>query len=298
MLFGRVATAEEVTEGIDLTGKTAVITGVNSGLGEEAMRVLCLRGARVYGLARSLEKARQACGRVSGEALPFECELGDWQSVKDCAQAIRATGRVIDILIANAGIMAPKKLSLHHGLESQFAINHMGHFVLIHQLLEQVKEASEGRIVLLSSDAHKTLLMLSGGIDFDNLDGARGYSPWKFYGWSKLANVMLAKALTTRLEGSSATANAVHPGVIETGLGRDAGLTNKLAYLFSKPIGVNVPQGAATGCYVATSADVRGVSGEYFSNCRRARPNSLANDAALIERLWSYSEQAAHEYIA
>ncbi len=297
MLFGHVRTAEEVTEGIDLSGKTAVITGVNSGLGEEAMRVLCLRGARVFGLARSLDKARQACDKAPGEALPFACELGNWQSVKDCAQAILATGRTIDILIANAGIMAPTELALHHGVESQFAVNHMGHFVLIHHLLDQVKHASEGRIVLLSSDAHKTLLMLSGGIDFDNLDGSRGYSPWKFYGWSKLANVMLAKALALRLEGSNATANAVHPGVIETGLGRDAGIVNKLLYFFSKPISVNVPQGAATGCFVATSPDIQDVSGEYFSNCRRSSYNTLADDAALVERLWSRSEDLAHEFL-
>ena len=218
MIFGRAPTAEEITEGIDLSGKSVVLTGVNSGLGAETMRVLSLRGAHVFGLARTLEKAREACSAVPGSTTALECELGDWQSVRTCAEAIKADGQPIDVLIANAGIMAPKELVLHHGLESTFAINHMGHFVLAHHLLEQVRRADRGRIVLVSSDAHKVFVTSRTGVEFDALDGSKGNRPWKFYGQSKLANVLHAKALAARLEGSGGTANALHPGVIRTGL--------------------------------------------------------------------------------
>ena len=297
MIFGRPPTAEEITEGIDLSGKSAVITGVNSGLGAETMRVLALRGAHVYGLARTLEKARKACAAVPGKATAVECELGDWQSVRNCAESIKATGQPIDVLIANAGIMAPKELVLHHGLEAQFAINHMGHFVLVHHLLEQVRRAEGGRIVLVSSDAHKVFATSKAGIEFDTLDGSSGNRPWRFYGQSKLANVLHAKALAARLEGGAATANALNPGVIKTGLGREAGIANSVAYFLSKPISFTIPQGAATTCYVATSPELEGVSGQYFARCRRGRNNRLADNAELVERLWSYSEEVARDYI-
>ncbi len=297
MLFARQPTAEQVTQGVDLSGGTAVITGVNSGIGQETLRVLSLRGAHVYGLARTLEKASLACAGAPGEATPLECELGDWQSVRRCAEAIKSDGRAIDILIANAGIMAPRELALHHGLESQFAVNHMGHFILAHHLLEQIRRAGGGRIALLSSDAHKLLPMSKTGIDFDNLDGSRGYRPWRFYGQSKLANLLHAKALAARLAGSGATANALHPGVIKTGLGREAGFLNAVAYFLSKPVSLNIPQGAATSCFVATSPELEGVSGQYFANCRMARYSRLADEEALVERLWRHSEALARDYL-
>lgn len=297
MIFGHPSTAEEVTEGIDLSGRTVVITGVNSGLGAETMRVLALRGAHVFGLARTLEKARSACAALPGNATALECELGDWQSVRNCAESIKAAGMPIDVLIANAGVMAPKELVLHHGLEAQFAINHMGHFVLVHHLLEQVRRAEGGRIVLVSSDAHKVLATSKAGIEFDTLDGSRGNRPFRFYGQSKLANVLHAKGLAARLEGGAATANALNPGVIRTGLGREAGFANSVAYFLSGPISFTIPQGAATTCYVATNPDLEGVSGQYFARCRPERYNRLADDEELVERLWSYSEEVARDYI-
>lgn len=234
---------------------------------------------------------------MPGDTTALECELGDWQSVRNCAESIKAAGQPIDVLIANAGIMAPEQLVLHHGLESQFAINHMGHFVLAHHLLEQVRRAHRGRIVLVSSDAHKVFVRSRAGIEYDWLDGSSGNRPWRFYGQSKLANVLHAKALAVRLEASGGTANALHPGVIKTGLGRESGFANSVAYFLSKPISFTVPQGAATTCYVATSPELEGVNGQYFSRCRLGRYNQLADDTELVERLWSYSKEVAREYI-
>lgn len=216
--FNRRSTAEEVTVGIDLAGKTAVVTGCNSGIGFETMRVLALRGAEVIGAARSLETARAACAKVKGKARPVACELTDFDSVARCADEVAASASPIDILICNAGVMMLPKLEQVRGIEKQFATNHIGHFLLVERLLERVKAAPKGRIVLLSSEGHR--YAPKEGIQFDNLSGEKSYGPLKAYGQSKLANILFAVGLTKRLMGTAVTTNALHPGIIKTNLQR------------------------------------------------------------------------------
>lgn len=296
MGFTKRSTAEQVLHSLDLEGKTVVITGINSGLGYESMRVLEKHGAHVIGLARTMEKAKEACASVYGKTTPLACELSDFASVKACAEAIKALGMPVDVLLTNAGIMAPAKLSLAHGVEMQFATNHLGHFILVNHLLPQVQAAEAGRIVILSSAAHA--LTVNGGIDFDNLDASHRYSPTRFYGQSKLANLLHARCLARRLEGTSVTANALHPGVIQTNLGRDSGgFLMAAAGILAKPIMKSVAQGAATQCYVATNPAVAGVSGEYFSDCKVARTSAWGRDEALGEELWTVSEQLTADYL-
>jgi WW domain-containing oxidoreductase len=297
MGFTRRSTAEDVLHGLDLEGKTAVVTGINSGLGYESMRVLEKHGAHVIGLARTMEKAKEACDSVYGKTTPLACELSDFASVKACAESIKALGRPIDILLTNAGIMAPARLSTAHGVEMQFATNHLGHFILINHLLPQVQAAEGGRIVILSSAAHA--LTVTGGIDFDNLDGARRYSPTRFYGQSKLANLLHARALARRLEGTGTTANALHPGVIQTNLGRDSGgFLMAVAGIIAKPFMKSIGQGAATQCYVATNPKASGESGQYFSDCRVAKTSAWGRDDELGEELWRISEQLTADYLS
>jgi WW domain-containing oxidoreductase len=297
MGFTRRSTAEDVLHGQDLEGKTAVITGINSGLGYESMRVLEKHGAHVIGLARSMEKAKKACDSVYGKTTPMACELSDFASVKACAESIKALGRPIDILLTNAGIMAPAKLSTAHGVEMQFATNHLGHFILINHLLPQVQAAEGGRIVILSSAAHA--LTVAGGIDFDNLDGSRRYSPTRFYGQSKLANLLHARCLARRLEGTGTAANSLHPGVIETNLGRDSGgFLMAMAGIIAKPFMKSIGQGAATQCYVATHPRVAEESGQYFSDCRVAKTSAWGRDDELGEELWKVSEQLTRDYLS
>lgn len=296
MRFNKRSTAEQVTDGLDLSGKTMVITGVNSGLGFESMRVLTERGAHVIGLARTLEKAEEACAEVGGKTTPLACELSDLDSVLACARSIQKLGTPIDVLMTNAGIMAPQKLDLASGVEMQFATNHLGHFVLICQLLEQVKAAEAGRIVILSSAAHT--MSVRGGIDFGNLDAVHGYDPWRFYGQSKLANLLTARALNKRLEGSKVSVNSLHPGIIRTNLGRDAGgFLIKLMSVFAVFLEKNVAQGAATQCYVAAHPDLDGVSGEYFSDCSIATPSRNGRNDMLAEELWQASEELTKGYL-
>jgi len=289
--FGYASTAEQVTEGRSLAGRTILITGCNSGLGHEAMRVLALRGAHVIGAARILAKARAACAAVSGSTTPIACELSDPASVRACVAAIKAGGTRVDALIGNAGIMALPKLQQAHGYELQFFTNHIGHFMLVTGLLDVL--ADDARVVMLSSAAHT--MAPKGGIEFDNLSGERGYKAWTAYGQSKFANLLFAKELARRFRGSAGgrTANAVHPGVIHTHLGRHMNMAvGKLAFgiggaLFFK----SIPQGAATECYVAVNTQAAGISGAYFADCDVRQPRADANDPALARKLWEVSEQ-------
>ena len=174
--FGKDSTALEVTEGLDLTGKTALITGCNSGLGYETMRVLALRGATVIGAARTLEKAQIACDSIeTNAAIPVACELGDLQSVVDCGTLVRQLGLPIDMLILNAGIMALPELEQINGIEKHLFVNHLGHFVLTNQVLPNVLQAEAGRVVVVSSSGHS--FAPEAGIEFDNLPVSRAMSP-------------------------------------------------------------------------------------------------------------------------
>jgi len=285
--FDKNTTAEAASVGVDLTGKTVLITGVNSGIGFETMRVLALRGAHVVGTARTRAKAAEAAQRVRGTVTPLECELEDPESIRACAAAVAAIGKPLDVCIANAGIMALPRAEQVNGVEKQFATNHLGHYLLVRLLQPQLGAARVSRVVIVSSAAH--VQAPEAGIEFDNLSGERGYRPWRAYGQSKLANILFAKALATRLP-SGHTANALHPGVIATNLARHmnpvlAGAANVAMRWFAK----SVEQGAATSCYVATRPELSGITGQYFSDCAVVEPSRLARDEALAERLWETS---------
>ncbi|MEP7051948.1 MAG: SDR family oxidoreductase [Pseudomonadota bacterium] len=286
--YGYSSTAEEVTQGIALKGKNFLVTGATSGLGLETVRVLAQRGARVFATGRTLEKAAAAAHRVPGVIVPLACELADPGSIRGCVAALKKEGVALDAIIANAGIMALPELKQAFGYELQFFTNHIGHFILITELLSQLRD--DGRVVVLSSGAHKAAPKV--GIDFENLTGARGYNAWQAYGQSKLANLLFSKELATRLKGTSKTANSLHPGVIKTELSRNMSPVVALALGAASPIAFkSIPEGAATQCYVATRPELASVSGQYFSDCNVAEPSKLARDAALATRLWEESER-------
>ncbi len=286
--FGYGSTAEQVTEGLSLSGKTILITGCNSGLGHEALRVLALRGATVVGTARSLEKAKAACASVNGKTLPFACELADPASVRACVAAIHAAGIRLDAIICNAGIMALPKLEQAYGLELQFFTNHIGHFILVTGLLDLLTD--DGRVVMLSSAGHN--LAPKGGIDFDNLAGDKGYRDWTQYGQSKMANLLFAKELSRRFAGTKKTANAVHPGVIQTNLGRHMNPVMQFVFGLSDKIALkSIAQGAATEVYVAVHPAAAGMTGKYFADCNIAKSRGDADNAETARKLWEVSEQ-------
>ena len=293
--FGYGTTAEQVTDGLSLEGKTYLVTGCNSGLGQEALRVLTKRGARVVGTARTVEKAKAACDEVKGKTVPLACELSDPKSVLACVESVKRENITLDGIICNAGIMALPKLEQAFGYELQFFTNHIGHFILVTGLLGQLTDT--GRVVMLSSSAHR--MAPKEGIQFDNLSGAKGYNDWANYGQSKLANLLFAKELSRRFAGTKKTANAVHPGVIRTNLGRHMNPIANFVFGIVGPLVLkSVPQGAATEVFVATHPSLASVSGEYFADCNVAPSRADANDAAMARKLWDVSEKIVAEVTA
>lgn len=204
---------------------------------------------------------------------------------------MKQAGIRLDAIVCNAGIMALPKLQKAHGYELQFFTNHIGHFMLVTGLLDALTDT--GRVVMLSSSAHRQAA--KGGIEFDNLDGSKGYGA-RAYGQSKLANLLFAMELSRRFAGTGKTANAVHPGVIRTNLGRYMNPVARSLVAFALavlgPLMLkSVAQGAATEIYVATSPTLAGVSGRYFADSNVAKPSSHAGDAALGRKLWEVSER-------
>lgn len=284
--FGPNHTAEQVTEGVDLSGQTWLVTGCNSGLGLESTRVLGLRGAHVIGLARSEAKARAALEWVGTAGTPVACDLSEPSSVRAALAAVE--GRPLDGVMANAGIMALPERQLKHGLELQFLTNHLGHFGLVTGLMGQL--TPKARVVVLTSSAH--FRAAERGLELDNLDGARDYEAWRMYGRSKLANVMFARGLAQRFSaaGGAQAANSVHPGVIVTNLARhvpdQAALYERMRDRMKE-----LEPGAATQCYVAVHPEVAGVTGQYFADCAVADPAPVALDDGLTDQLWTVSEE-------
>lgn len=284
-------TAEGVTEGLDLHGRTVLLTGCTSGIGRETLRVLALRGAHVIAAGRTEEKARAACADVApkGSTTAVACELSDFDSVRACADRVQALGRPLDVILCNAGIMALPRLEQRYGTELQFVTNHLGHFLLVTRLLDALLAAPAGRVVMVSSAAHS--IARPAGIEFDDLSGERRYQPWRAYGQSKLANLLFARELNRRLRGTPARANALHPGAISTDLARY--MNPLFAWVFStlaRPFLKNVAQGAATSCWVATSAELDGVGGLYFADCAEASSSPQGRDPQIARRLWAVSE--------
>lgn len=284
--FGYSTRAEEVCAGLDLRGKNYLITGSNSGIGLETVRVLTAKGATVLAAARTREKATAAASAAAAPAaLPLECELSEPSSIQQCLQEVRGLGLQLDGIIANAGIMALPRLQQKHGLELQFLTNHLGHFQLVTGLLPLLSE--RGRVVILSSRAHR--MAPQSGIEFDNLGGERGYRPWRAYGQSKLANLLFARALSRRIPQA---VSAVHPGVIVTNLWRHLpGFVSWGMRLAGSLVLKSIPEGAATQVWAAVHPDAAELHGDYLVDCNRACPTLLGRDELLAERLWQESEK-------
>jgi NAD(P)-dependent dehydrogenase (short-subunit alcohol dehydrogenase family) len=294
--FGADSTAEEVTAGLDLRGMTALVTGANSGLGFESMRVLALRGAHVYGTARTLDKATEACAQVSGTTTPLALELTDFDSVVACANGFGKDGRPLDILLCNAGVMEVPTAEQINGIERHFVTNHLGHFLLANRLLPALTAAPQGRVVVVSSGAYKQAP--AAGIEFDNLDGRRDYEPRKAYGQSKLANYLFVRELARRTGGTRVTANALQPGVIMTNLGRYLPWYQIwTARLFGWTFMKSVEAGASTQVYLATYPTLAKTSGHFFKDCNPFLPGGNMENDELAGRLWAVSEDLTRQYL-
>jgi len=300
--FNADSTAKEVIRGLDLTGKTIMITGTNSGLGHETMRVLAKHGAHVIATARTAEKAEKAVNSIKGKVTPLVCELTDFSSVIGCAKKVEELNIPLDALICNAGVMQLQELDIVHGLEHQFAVNYLGHFLLSQRLLPLLQRAQQGRLVMISSGLIRKAPEV--GIEFDNLDGSKSYNPEVAYGHSKLAMALYATEFERRFANSTVTANALHPGIIHTNLLRHLPWYKSTAaslfdfLIFDKTI----EEGTATHCYVATHPSLKKVSGHFFVDCNPATSespyfsNHLSNEK-MAAKLWETSMQLVKKYL-
>ncbi|QXE02090.1 SDR family oxidoreductase [Terribacillus sp. DMT04] len=272
--------------------KTVVITGANAGMGFAATVALARKGHTVCMLCRSeergqhaLEQAKQQSG--SADIHLYACDLASFSSIHTCAEVLKSNHPVIDVLLNNAGVVTTKKQYTEDGLEMMMGVNHLGHFLLTNLLLEPIKAASQGRIIVLSSGAYKI-----GKISLDEVGESASFTPWQNYGHSKLANLLFTKELSLRLHHSNATVNAVHPGAVSTSLGvdRQTGFGRRVHQLL-RPFFQTPAEGADTALYLAESPEVKYVSGGYFYKRRIQEVKGQADDAELAKKFWAISER-------
>ncbi|HRD26969.1 MAG TPA: SDR family NAD(P)-dependent oxidoreductase [Caulobacter sp.] len=307
MTFGATSTTDDVLSGVALGGKRILVTGVSAGLGVETARALAAHGAQVIGTARDLAKARTATAGIPGIEL-VAMDLASLASVRACADALVAAGRPFDVVICNAGVMACPFGRTVDGFETQFGTNHLGHFVFVNRIASLLQ--SGGRVICLSSAGHRF-----SDVDLDDPNFERTpYTEFGAYGRSKTANALFALAFDQRNRGRGVRAASVHPGGIQTELGRH--MTPELAAGMMKSITEanartgapafefkTIPQGAATTVWAAVVADADEIGGQYCEDCHVAEPQEegrggargYIRDAARAEALWSKSEEMVGE---
>ncbi len=318
--FGAASTTDEVLDGVSLSGKRALVTGVSAGLGVETARALVAHGAEVVGAARDLAKAEAATTGVraavanGGGFELVQLDLASLMSVRACADGLVDDGRPFDLVIANAGVAGTPFGKTANGFETQFGTNHLGHFVLVNRIASLMKPGS--RLVNLSSAGHRR-----ADVDLDDPNFERGpYEPFIGYGRSKTANILFAVEFDRRHKASGLSATAVHPGVIETELSRHMGADavrsmierlNAEQKAAGRPpiVWKSIPQGAATSVWAGVVAKAEDVGARYCEDCHVAevvdaglnvldgvRPYAL--DLEHAKALWAKSEELVGERFA
>jgi NAD(P)-dependent dehydrogenase (short-subunit alcohol dehydrogenase family) len=307
--FGAETTTDEVLDGIDLTGRWVLVTGASAGLGVETARALAAHGASVILGVRDLEKGEAASAPVrdaaKGEVELRRVDLADLASVRAFTDAVAADHDELQLVIANAGVMACPEGRTSDGFELQFGTNHLGHFVLVNRLVPLLVAGAPSRVVILSSAGHRF-----SDVDLDDPGWERSpYDPWRAYGRSKTANVQFAVGLDRRVRDRGVRAVAVHPGGIMTELGRhltDETLAALLAARGDRPMSwKTIPAGAATSVWAGVVADADEIGGRYAEDCGVAEVTTdpvspvgvfpYAVDADKAEALWSRSEELVGE---
>lgn len=269
-----------------MKNRVCIVTGGNTGIGKATVAGLASRGATVVIACRDVDKGNAAREEVaaktgSKDLHVMRLDLASLASVRAFAAAFAAKFTRLDVLVANAGVMTGKRELTADGLEMNFGVNHVGHFLLTELLLPLLKASAPSRIVVVSSNMHP-----SGKLDFDDLAMEKRWSG--SYPRSKLANLLFVRALAKRLEGTGVVVNGLHPGVIATELARDypAPIRLMAKWFFKSP-----EQGARTSLYLATAPEAAGISGRYFADSKEKKPGAAALDDALAERLWTETER-------
>jgi len=319
--FGATSTTDDVLSGVNLKGKRILVTGVSAGLGVETARSLAAHGAQVVGTARDLNKAKAATEQVRKDAAAnggsfelVELDLANLKSARACADWLLAKAEPLDVVIANAGVMATPFGHTADGFETQFGTNHLGHFVLVNRIASLIRDG--GRLINLSSSGHRY-----ANVDLDDPNFERtSYEPFVAYGRSKTANILFAVAFDERHRGHGVRAAAVHPGGIRTELDRhiDSSRLEKIVEEINQQLAAQgkapfqfktVPEGAATSVWAAVVAPADEIGGRYCENCHVGQVvpddatitavsegvRGYALDAKNAETLWKKSEELVGE---
>lgn len=277
----------------DLTGKTVIITGANTGIGYETALDLAKRHAKVILACRNAELMNQAIANIrqasgNNNVIGHVLDLTNFQSVRKFAQVILDTEPAIHILINNAGVMAlPNRVETAEKTEMQMQTNHFGHHLLTNLLLDRIKASAPARIVVLSSKAHYR----ASSINFEDIHFQKAYSSIDVYQQTKLANTLFANELSRKLEGTGVTVNSLHPGVVVTELGRHLPWFFKVLAVPFLILLKTPKQGAQTSIFAAVDESMEGVSGAYLSDCAIVEPNKVAKDAGVAKKLWDLSDR-------
>lgn len=260
------------------------ITGANDGIGKETARQLLEEGNDVVMISRKSQKSDRALSelRERGSVELKPCDLANLSEVAEAAESLKRDHPETQVVICNAGVMTKHRKESADGLELNFAVNHLAHFLLVTRILDMLEKNVPSRIVVVSSMVHE-----SGGVDLSNLQMESGYDGMSAYAQSKRANVLFVRELARRLQGTGVTANALHPGVVATKL---------LHEYFSG--GAPVSDGAKTSVYLATSQEIGSVTGKYFKNQRQASSSALTGEGETARLLWERSEELVKEILS
>jgi NAD(P)-dependent dehydrogenase (short-subunit alcohol dehydrogenase family) len=276
-----------------MKGKTVVITGGTSGIGEVAALELAQMGARIVLVARDKSRAEATLARLRkrGPQLAHTVHYADLTrlaEMKRVAAQIAAVEPRVDVLINNAGAMFGARRITQDGLERTFALNHMAYFVVTEGLRERLAGAGDARIVNTASDAHR-----GATLDFGDLQSEQGFGAMNTYGRSKLCNILFTRELARRLQGSGITANCLHPGFVATRFGdQSGGLISHMVWV-AKFLAISPAEGAKTIVHLAASPEVAAISGKYFYKCRATTPSPAAQNDRAASLLWERSTQLA-----
>ena len=281
----------------NVNNKNILITGATSGIGRESALALAKMGANITFIARNKLKAENLLTDINkisnGKNSFIIADLSSQKDIKIASDSYIDKNISLDILLNNAGLINFKRKETIDGFEETFAINHLAYFSLTNLLLDKIKESNSARIVNVSSAAHQFVKRMN----FDDIQSEKSYRPFKVYGYTKLANILFTKKLSSILENTKVTVNCVHPGVVGTSFGQNnSNNLNKVLSFIARPFMITSEKGAETSIYLCSSPDVSNISGQYFYNCKVTKTSKWAQSKEDADRLWELSKEMVRSF--